>query len=412
MSVCQQIARSVIQSVIDNLLGRSSEVDTLVFHALDDVDGTYVNDIIVGNGVLVTQDPFAYQTTRYFIGDTGVWLPYAPGVPAQVYAGGKWWLVSQNANVLGNLQIWSNDLTNAEWTASNMTVAKNAVGMTGAANEACTLTATSANATVLGNVVTFGSNNFMTRWFIKRLTGTGTIEVTVNGGTAWQDVTTEVDSTAGFNECLEGLLAFANPQVGIRIQTDTDAVIVGNSELYGGAPAKPQYIFKSSPIFTGDAAGKPYIATSNSYVPSTNHSHTEGLWYCEIMNAGLNSTTTALIISIGPQGEIIRQTADGTSFESYDTGPTVVEGPAITLAADETVYKVAVAYGSSLRSVATNGVWGTEGTYSGHFGAFDPDDLYVTDDSSPYTGTFYIRNVRRHNVSYANALILGTTLTG
>lgn len=125
-------------------------------------------------------------------------------------------------------QIQSNDLTNVEWTATTMTVAQDAVGIDGGATTACTLTATAGNATVIGNAITAASDTHAAKWYLKRKTGTGTIELTVDGGTTWQAVT--IDSSFGGYPIDQA--AVTNPATGIRIVTSGDAVIVGNAEVY------------------------------------------------------------------------------------------------------------------------------------------------------------------------------------
>ena len=128
-------------------------------------------------------------------------------------------VVDQGA--LTNSQIYSNDLTTIEWTATDVTVGDQDVdGITGEPNTACTLTATAANGTVIANAVTKASATQATKWYLKRKTGTGDIELSVDGGTTWQTVTV----TDEFIPFAMDQAAVTDPEIGIRIVVNTDAV--------------------------------------------------------------------------------------------------------------------------------------------------------------------------------------------
>jgi hypothetical protein len=148
-----------------------------------------------------------------------------------------------------NKQKYSNDLTNAEWTATNVTVAQNETGLDGTSNSACTLTATAANGTVIGNAITNAAAENVAYWFIKRKTGTGVVELTVDNGATWVAITSQI--SADFDYCYIQQNQ-ANPQMGIRIVTSGDAVIVGNAQLHTNV--NDDYILGQGPIFTTSAA--------------------------------------------------------------------------------------------------------------------------------------------------------------
>jgi hypothetical protein len=120
-----------------------------------------------------------------------------------------------------NLCLYSDDFTNAAWVKSNLTAAKTATGPDGVANSASTLTATAANATAL-QAITSTSAARITSMFVKRRTGTGAVEMTQDNGSTWTAVTV----TAGWTRVNIATATAANPTVGIRIVTDTDAIDV------------------------------------------------------------------------------------------------------------------------------------------------------------------------------------------
>lgn len=120
-----------------------------------------------------------------------------------------------------NLCLYSDDFTNAAWTASNCTTAKTATGPDGVSNSASTLTATAGNATVL-QAITSASASRLTSCWIKRRTGTGVVEMTQDNGTAWAAVTV----TASWTRVSIAAATAANPTVGLRIVTSGDAIDV------------------------------------------------------------------------------------------------------------------------------------------------------------------------------------------
>ena len=137
--------------------------------------------------------------------------------------------------------LWSRDLTNAAWVKSaSMAAAKDATGVDGVANSASTLTSSAATQTCL-QTVTKSSASHAFGPYIKRKTGTGTVEVTVNGGTNWQDVTSSLSTTSWYRA--SEIRTVANPQFGFRLTTSGDEIEVDFAGMETGA-------FVSSPMLT------------------------------------------------------------------------------------------------------------------------------------------------------------------
>jgi hypothetical protein len=120
-----------------------------------------------------------------------------------------------------NVVLWNRDLTNAAWTASSVTVAKTATGIDGVANSASTLTATAGNGTVLQAITLASSARFQSAW-VKRRTGTGTINMTMDNGSTWTAITV----TSSWSRLSIPTQTLANPTVGFRIVTSGDAIDV------------------------------------------------------------------------------------------------------------------------------------------------------------------------------------------
>lgn len=156
-----------------------------------------------------------------------------------------------------NLLLYSNDFSNSVWAKSNATIDSDSVtlpdGRVGTAN---TMTATAANATLLQSVTSASANRSFSV-YIKRKTGSGSVEITTDGGTTWKDVTAAVTSSWNAVETVK--LAVTDPQAGIRLGTSGDAIHIAFAQLE--APAQ---------ILSLGAA--PLIRTS--YIPTTSASVT------------------------------------------------------------------------------------------------------------------------------------------
>jgi hypothetical protein len=170
-------------------------------------------------------------------------LPYVPTTTAAVYAPAVDWLSAQSAYGLRseaaatNRALWARDLTNAAWTKTNATAALTATGIDGVANSASVVTATAGNATVL-QAITHASEARTLSIFLKRRTGAGTVETTIDGGSTWVARTLTTDW-----QRFTTTSTLADPSVGIRIVTSGDAVDVDAVQVETGSRA-------SSPILT------------------------------------------------------------------------------------------------------------------------------------------------------------------
>lgn len=120
-----------------------------------------------------------------------------------------------------NYSLWSRDLTNIVWTKLNLTVSKNQVGADNSSNGACLLTATADGGTCL-QTITLASTSVLTSCLIKRVSGSGTVEMTTDGGLSWTNVTL----TSSFSRVFVPRQTIANPIVGFRLGTSGDSITV------------------------------------------------------------------------------------------------------------------------------------------------------------------------------------------
>jgi hypothetical protein len=141
-----------------------------------------------------------------------------------------------------NLLLHNRTLTDVAWVASNITPAKNQVGADDVSNSASSITATDANGTIL-QTITSASAARATSAYVKRITGTGTIEMTQNNGSTWTAVTV----TSAWTRVTIPSATVTDPVVGFRIVTSGDAIAVDYAQLENGA-------FSTSAIETTTAA--------------------------------------------------------------------------------------------------------------------------------------------------------------
>lgn len=141
-----------------------------------------------------------------------------------------------------NVVLWNRDLTNGAWVAVNVTAAKTQIGIDGVTNNASSITSTAGNGTILQTVVLASSARFQSA-FVKRLTGTGTVNMTTDGGLTWTAITV----TAAFTQVTVPTQTLANPIVGFQIVTSGDAIAVDMVQNENGT-------FVTSPIATTTVA--------------------------------------------------------------------------------------------------------------------------------------------------------------
>lgn len=185
------------------------------------------------------------------------------------------------AQVTNNV-LHNRTLTNAAWVATNITAAKNQTGIDGASNSASSITATSANGTIL-QTLTLASASRITSAFVRRLTGVGAIQFTQDGGATW----TNVDVSNNWTRVNTTTATLANPVVGFRIATSGDSIAVDyvQNELNNQI---------TSPIETGGAAvirSADVCLVSGSNLSSF-FIQDQGSWFCEVNSARLTTTAS------------------------------------------------------------------------------------------------------------------------
>jgi hypothetical protein len=197
-----------------------------------------------------------------------------------------------------NLVLQSRDLSvSGTWSASGITAVRNAIGADGAASGACTLTATAASATITQNL-SHASQSRVFSAVMRRVTGTGAIELTTNGGTNW----TAVTLTTAFTQLACVARTVASGQVGIRMITSGDVIEVDFTQGEVG-PAATSPIATTSGSMTRNADT---ISASGALVSGL-IGQTEGTIYAEVDIRNLTTADFARIVTI-------KATTDSNNF--------------------------------------------------------------------------------------------------
>jgi hypothetical protein len=251
-----------------------------------------------------------------------------------------------------NILLHSSDLTQTAWVPVGATVAMTATGPDGVANSATTVTATAGNATVLQAVVA-ASTTYISSCYIKRRTGTGTVEITQNGGTTWTAVTV----AAGWTRVSLPSATVLNPTVGLRIVTSGDAVDVAFFQTESSfAPTSVILTGASQGTRTADVA----LVTGTNF--SSWYNQTEGSMLAVFSSFLPIGTGVVYTVSNGTVGTRWAASPSGTNISHVVSVTSLQAGINIAGYAPNTILKSA--FGVKLNSVqaAVNGVLGTEDT--------------------------------------------------
>ncbi len=223
-----------------------------------------------------------------------------------------------------NIALHSRDFTQAAWSKTNITAALNVTGIDGAANSASRLTATASNGTAL-QTITSASATHVSAFFARRITGTGTVEITQDNGATW----TAITLTAAWQRFNVAAATVTNPVIGFRLVTSGDVIAVDVAQCEVSAVV-------SSPIITGAAsvARAADNATVNTLTPWFNA--IEGTILAEYsrpfpaqgqyelsFNDGTNAEALSLnnasanrIVSVSDNGVSQFQTTVGAGFDA------------------------------------------------------------------------------------------------
>lgn len=346
------------------IVGSGSPVNVMRIGLFGNVDANQTADILVAYSVV---EAVTYETTpRALYGtQTNGSAYYGPRFTYNtVNNQPKFWIEPTMINVA----LWNRDLTNAVWVSTNVTAAKDQTGLDGVTNSASSITATAANGTCL-QAITHANAFRWTSAYVKRITGSGTVEMTIDNGVTWTPITL----TGSWARVSIPDQTLVNPTVGFRIVTSGDAIAVDfvQVESYNSGLTSTLYA-PTSPIYTTTA--NVVRGTDDVEIPTAS-------------SAGILDPTKGTLIfeweAENPEGNTryIGAISDGTSNNrvivyyttllarsTITTGgvagaTTITSSGALATAAANTNQKTSISYDSTGFSVVANG--GVVGTASG-----------------------------------------------
>ncbi len=237
-----------------------------------------------------------------------------------------------------NLALHSRDLTNAVWSGTTVTTAKNAVGADGVASGATTITATAASGTVLQSL-SHASQSRVFSAYIRRVSGTGAIQLTTNGGTNWTTVTI----SSLYTQVACAAQTVASGTIGIRLAVSGDVIEVDFTQGEVGPVATSPI-----PTTTGSVTRNADVVTLSGAVSGC-IGQTEGTIYAEVDLRASASSSARRIVNMRVDGSNLLSLEISTAGTSVDFSA-VSGGSSVTATASGIttgIYKIAVGYNSA-----------------------------------------------------------------
>jgi hypothetical protein len=352
-----------------------------------------------------TTATFTRATVAYTKLASGLWAQVASGTARSTYLGldttavGAYggYYAEMAATQLVTPTASIRDMTNAAWVKTTMTTAQTSTGIDGAANSCTRCTASAGNATVIQTLAAAATSRTYSCW-IKRITGTGNIELTQDGST-FTNIASSINGSTFTRVALNA--SQLNATFGIRIATSGDAIDVDFNQFEAGA-------FATSPMATAGAARNVDLLT---YTTTGNIVSAVGTAYAEV--TALPSIGTAAGVVLGADGaagngQVITKASGqaATTISSYDGTTTNTKTGISDYSATSTPIKVATAWSGALQRVTQVGLAPATAAFDGTMG--DLTLLSIGSNATgllPWNGT--IRNVRVWTVALTDAQIGG-----
>lgn len=280
------------------------------------------------------------SSTADYIDDlSGRWRTFPANVPRTSNRG----LLLEAAAT--NVAIWCRDLTNVAWAKVSMAAALTQTGIDGTANSATRITATGANATILQTDV-LGSSSRRASVFVRRATGTGTIQFTGDGATF-----TTVTVTSDWSRVSLAAATVVNPVTGFKIVTSGDEIDVDFVQNETG-PAVTSPILTTTVAVTRSADVCKFAFVPHWFNPL------EGTLFAEAVCPNVNTGTIQTLVSIDDNSTNnriqLRESAASGAFIVVSGAATQASMGTTSFAAN-TPFRLAGAYASNSFNMACNG---------------------------------------------------------
>lgn len=361
----------------------------------------------LGAGAVSTVPTFAYGSptatyTRATVAWTklasGLWASVASGTARSCYFGATTavgaycgYFIEGPATQLTTPDASIRDMTDASWVkGATITAAKTATGIDGAANSCTTLTggAVSATNTAFQTLTAAASSRTYSVW-LKRRTGTGTINITQDGGSTYTDITSQINGSTFTRVSLTA--SVLNAAFGIQVVTSTDAVDVDFNQFEAGS-------FATSPMATAGAAR---AADQLSYTLTNNISGGNGACYVEITGTQSATSSGLGIICCGVGRPLFDRLATSTNVSIGD-GTSNLDKSALASIFTAT-RKRASSWGGANMSVTGDGAAPATAAFDGNISATTTIDVGTIAGGSWLYGM--LKNIRIYSLTLSDAQI-------
>ena len=294
-----------------------------------------------------------------------------------------------------NVVLWDRDLTNAAWTKTNVTAAKDQTGPDGVSNSASSITATAGNGTALQSITLGSSDRFQSAW-VKRLIGSGTINMTMDNGSTWTAITV----TAGWTRVTIPTQTLANPIVGFRIVTNGDSIAVDFVQNEDGT-------FGTSPIETTTASttrASDVIVSQSGQVLRTTVAGTTGSLILDLKAIVTPPTKFAWIGDTVSEFSTFYTTGGDNQVWVQKSGGAQLNNDFTGFGAFSAGVKTGVAWNPSGRSITAGG-----DTVDSDANAWGCPDFQIGREVSFSEGYFYSRRLTAWSSKLADATLASRT---
>ena len=324
----------------------------------------------LGAGVVSTVDSIGAATptfTRATVAWTklasGLWAEVASGSPRSFYSGfttavGSYlgYLAEGARTQLVTPDAAIRDMTDAAWVAgATLTVAKTGTGIDGVANSCSRLTggAVAATNTILQALVAAASSRTYSVW-LRRVTGTGMVNITQDGGATWTAVTSSLTSDNFVRVSLTA--SVLNAAFGVQVETDGDVILADFNQFEAGAFAStpiPTTAARNADVLTYPTTGwlNASAGTFFSQWQALSAAANQRIALCQ-PSGDSNNRLFDLFLNANPQSAWFGNAASAQQF-NIGAGATVTSG---------TTFKTAGVYASNSAQLCANGTLGTEDT--------------------------------------------------
>lgn len=353
---------------------------------------TFLFQYEAGDDITAKGGTFARASTATYLDRNGILRTASSGVARDAhFIGGVRHLLLEMART--NVVLWNRDATNAAWTKTNVTAAKTQTGIDGSANSASLLTATAGNGTCL-QAITLASSARYQSAFVKRVTGSGTVQMTMDNGATW----TAITLTASWTRVTIPTQTLANPTVGFRIITNGDAIAVDYVQNENGIA--PSSAIATTTVSLTRAADSLYFTYSALPQEMTVYAKHVELGSSNIANAGIANFGNAiqyvdLQSNGGGQYSFIQESSSGAQSKTAAgipaLGDTVenrgILGSTGTVAIGQSLNGAAEVVSTTSSATALDATFGTSRIYLGGDGALTQPGLLALQSVRVMAGT-------------------------